>query len=213
MIRSQCAVLAAATIATTTLAASDVDPAHAFTWADNLGWLNWGTEHGVQHHGDHLSGLIWSEQAGWITTGNGNGPYNNTGGADTGINILPSGYLDGYAWGGNTGWINFGTEPFAGAAGARWDDAAGRLRGYAWSENHGWINLDDDTHFVAIVPPCPGDATGDGAVNFDDLNAILAAWALQSGDPGFNAGADLDNSGQIDFEDLNLVLAQWSTTC
>ncbi len=72
-----------------------------------------------------------------------------------------------------------------------------------WPET---IGLDIVT--IANLNPidCP-DITGDGAVNFDDLNAILNAWATS--DPTL----DIDSSGLVDFGDLNAVLGQWSAMC
>ena len=48
-----------------------------------------------------------------------------------------------------------------------------------------------------------GDVNRDGAVNFADLNVVLARWAL----PG--PGGDADGSGTVDFGDLNAVLNDW----
>ncbi|MCX6753441.1 MAG: hypothetical protein NTV03_00015, partial [Candidatus Nomurabacteria bacterium] len=45
-----------------------------------------------------------------------------------------------YAWGENTGWINFG----ASNSGVTITDS--KLTGYALSENFGWINLDNITN-------------------------------------------------------------------
>ena len=55
-------------------------------------------------------------------------------------------------------------------------------------------------------PTCPGDATGDGSIDFDDLNAVLAGW-------GGSGSGDVDNDGDVDFDDLNLVLAHWGEDC
>src|SRR6056297_637865 len=43
--------------------------------------------------------------------------------------------------------------------------------------------------------PCPGDLTGDGAVDSSDLAGLLAQW-------GQAGGADLDGSGVVDAGDL-----------
>lgn len=61
------------------------------------------------------------------------------------------------------------------------------------------------------VPACPGDASGDNAVDFSDLNAVLVAFG-QSGAPGFTP-ADLDGDGSVGFSDLNAVLALFGTSC
>ncbi|MCA9311929.1 MAG: hypothetical protein KDA21_12030 [Phycisphaerales bacterium] len=77
--------------------------------------------------------------------------------------------------------------------------------------------LDDGTlhevclHITYTLPPplCP-DTTGDGNVNFDDLNVILAQWGT--------AGPDGDvappgGNGVVDFDDLNAVLTSWGQSC
>ena len=67
--------------------------------------------------------------------------------------------------------------------------------------------------FSIVTPqPCPpgdcdGDVTGDNAVDFDDLNAVLGNWGTM------NPAGDANGDGNVDFEDLNLVLGAWATTC
>ncbi len=68
----------------------------------------------------------------------------------------------------------------------------------------------DDLRLVQTQPcpmTCTGDVTGDNMVNFDDLNAVLAAWGTS--DPS----GDADNSGTVDFDDLNIVLGAWGADC
>jgi len=50
---------------------------------------------------------------------------------------------------------------------------------------------------------CAADIDGNGAVDFDDLLRILAAWG-NSGGP-----EDIDGSGTVEFDDLLIVLAAW----
>ncbi|MCA9311065.1 MAG: hypothetical protein KDA21_07655, partial [Phycisphaerales bacterium] len=65
--------------------------------------------------------------------------------------------------------------------------------------------------FQQLAPlPCPGDTNGDGQVNFDDLNEVLAQWATMV-KPG--SGADVNGDGFVDFSDLNEVLANWGAAC
>lgn len=65
-----------------------------------------------------------------------------------------------------------------------------------------------DWHFGEEVGPmCPGDATGDGMVDFDDLNEVLGNWGTSGPD------GDVDESGTVDFDDLNEVLANWGAMC
>ncbi len=58
------------------------------------------------------------------------------------------------------------------------------------------------------VPTCPGDITGDGMTNVDDLNQILGAWNTNVGigDPRDLA----NNDGFINVDDLNVVLGAWN---
>ncbi|MCA9309982.1 MAG: hypothetical protein KDA21_02185 [Phycisphaerales bacterium] len=58
-----------------------------------------------------------------------------------------------------------------------------------------------------VIGSCFGDATGDGSIDFDDLNIVLIHW----GEPG--PEGDLDGSGLVDFDDLNIVLSSWGTGC
>jgi hypothetical protein len=189
------------------LAQSNIDPVLKYAWGENIGWTNWRDAEGggrgvnVNDAAGFLSGYIWGENVGWIHTGDGSGPYTNLDGADFGVNIGAGGVLDGYAWAENVGWINFGTEPFIGGQGARYDATLARFTGYAWGENIGWINLDDASSFVA-VSDCPADLTGSGAVDAADLAALIASW----GQPG---PADLDNSGAVGASDLAALIAAW----
>ena len=64
---------------------------------------------------------------------------------------------------------------------------------------------------VSSDAPCPGDATGDGVVNFADLNEVLASFG-QSGEPGTVPG-DLNADGVVNFSDLNEVLANFGAAC
>ena len=48
----------------------------------------------------------------------------------------------------------------------------------------------------------PGDTTGDGVVNDDDLSLLLANW-------GQAAGLDITGDGTVSDEDLSLLLANW----
>ncbi len=57
---------------------------------------------------------------------------------------------------------------------------------------------------------CPGDATGDGAVGFADLNQVLSQFG-QSVAPA--TGGDVDGDGLVNFTDLNIVLARFGAIC
>lgn len=70
------------------------------------------------------------------------------------LNLYPTGYgievnssaLTGYAWGENTGWVNFAPSQ-AGVL----NDGNGVLSGYAWGENTGWINFAPTQGGVSIL--------------------------------------------------------------
>lgn len=53
------------------------------------------------------------------------------------------------------------------------------------------------------APACPADVTGNGAVDVDDLLAVLAAWG--TGDPA----ADIVPDGIVNVDDLLVILASW----
>ncbi len=191
------------------LAQSTIDATLKHAWGENIGWTNWrdanSATQGVRVLANHLRGYIWAENVGWINVGQG-GPYTNTSGTTFGVNVNPAtGALTGLAWGENIGWINFDTSSL-GADRARFDTAAGRFRGWAWGENVGWINLNDATRFVASVPPCGGDANGDGIVNGADLSVVLSQFG-QAVTPG--AGADFNADGVVNGADLSVLLSQF----
>ena len=62
---------------------------------------------------------------------------------------------------------------------------------------------------LMVLGSCPGDASGDGVVNFDDLNIVLTEFASQGA--GFDG--DFDLSGVVDFVDLNTVLSSFGVDC
>ncbi|MFK7960316.1 MAG: DNRLRE domain-containing protein [Phycisphaerales bacterium] len=94
--------------------------------------------------------------------------------------------------------------------------------------NHGWIMVGDesddatakrfDTREIGVAslrprlrvsyvlppPSCPGDADGDGAVDFDDILAVLAGFGPCP--PGSCPG-DVDGDTEVSFADLLVVLA------
>ena len=65
------------------------------------------------------------------------------------------------------------------------------------------------TALVYTGVPCAGDINADGAINFNDLNTVLASFGQNgSGIPG-----DGDCNGTVNFNDLNTVLASFGTSC
>jgi len=55
------------------------------------------------------------------------------------------------------------------------------------------------------APPCPGDVTGNNAIDGIDLAAVLAAWG--GGKSQFDC--DIDDDGTVGGSDLAIVLAGW----
>jgi len=82
----------------------------------------------------------------------------------------------------------------------RYDTETGTLVDVVVSPGEGGVSLPT---FVLLIQACPGDVDGNGAVDFQDLLAILGAWG--------NAGGpeDVDGSGTVEFGDILAVLATW----
>ena len=53
------------------------------------------------------------------------------------------------------------------------------------------------------VDTAPGDVTGDGIVNVEDILAIIAVWGSN------DAAADINDDGIVDVSDLLIVIANW----
>lgn len=221
--------VASATLATTLLGASNIDPAHTFAWQENCGWLNWravgdgsslqhsrvleltGGAQGVRATATFLSGFAWAENIGWINLGNGTPPdgvhYVNDAGDSSsfGVNVDPeTGDLFGLAWGENVGWINFDTRTALGPhlQQAQLDLCENTLLGYAWGENIGWINLNDTTRFIALGPDCaPSDVACDGVIALVDY----ATFEEVLGGPDVPVDCpvfDADGDGDVDLRDF-----------
>jgi len=62
-----------------------------------------------------------------------------------------------------------------------------------------------------LSPACPGDANGDGLIDFDDIVEVLANW-LTSYAPGTGLG-DANHDGIVDFDDITSVLGNWGGLC
>jgi hypothetical protein len=89
--------------------------------------------------------------------------------------ILTPVSTDGYAWGENVGWINFGT------AGGNIHITSTGLTGYAWDSIYGWINL---------------NPTGSGVVNDGQGNLSGFAWSEGVGFIDFT-GVSINSSGKF----------------
>jgi hypothetical protein len=106
---------------------------------------------------DATGRYAWMENAGWqdYAPKHGGAIVHSDGAA---------GYLKGYVWGENVGWIKLGsgTGPYANTAADNYGvnlDAAGNLSGFAWSEACGWINF-NPTHGQATIDPATGSFDG-----------------------------------------------------
>jgi hypothetical protein len=63
------------------------------------------------------------------------------------------------------------------------------------------------------TPPCPGDVTGDGVRDLNDLSAMLSAYGASTGNPNYNAAADFDSNGTVDLNDLSFLLSVFGVAC
>ncbi len=63
---------------------------------------------------------------------------------------------------------------------------------------------------VAEDGPLCADVTGDGNVDLQDLNRVLAIFGNFV---PVGSAADINGDGQVNLQDLNLVLAQFGTSC
>jgi hypothetical protein len=88
---------------------------------------------------DPANKYAWSSHTGWEN-------FKPTHGGVTVVRAGANGYLTGYVWAENVGWIKLGagTGPYANTGAGDWGvnmDASGNLSGYAWSSHVGWINF------------------------------------------------------------------------
>jgi hypothetical protein len=70
----------------------------------------------------------------------------------------------------------------------------------AWDE-HGLSSSGPVWSFLTLLP---GDVDGDRDVDYDDYIAFVAAYGHSTGEPGFNAYADLDHDGLVSLVDYQL---------
>lgn len=130
------------------LAQSTIDPAKAFAYGADIGWISWkpnlpAPSGGAVVSERFLSGKIYSANCGWLDLGDGSPvnfqTYQNNSAADFGVNVGLDGALTGYAYGANIGYIQF--EQVQGRP--RINLLTGAFSGYAYGANIGWINLGD----------------------------------------------------------------------
>ncbi len=74
-----------------------------------------------------------------------------------------------------------------------------------WGSKHNHTIAWEENLLIDAQPPtCTGDVDGDGAVNVNDLLALLGAWGTSPGGPH-----DLDGSGTVNVADLLVLLGHW----
>jgi hypothetical protein len=102
------------------------------------------------------------------------------------------------------------------------DETASNFNAYADMDGDGTIDAADEALLEAITGtcpgecesapvPCPGDADGNGMVNFADITNVLANFnnVYPSGDgPG-----DANHNGVVNFADVTAVLANFGAPC
>jgi hypothetical protein len=66
------------------------------------------------------------------------------------------------------------------------------------------VPIDMDALVLDLEPSVPGDVTGDGVVDFNDVLALLSVWGPCPGCP-----EDLNGDGDVGFSDLVLLLSNY----
>lgn len=61
--------------------------------------------------------------------------------------------------------------------------------------------------------PCRYDLDASGSVDLSDLSALLAAFGLCTGDPGYELSVDLNRDGCVDLADLSELLSVFGLVC
>lgn len=98
---------------------------------------------------DRTLKFAWAENGGWQN-------WRSTYGGVTVVANGANGYLSGYAWGENIGWVKLGVGvgPYTNTDTNNYGvnmDAGGKLSGYAWSETCGWISFSNTHSQVTIA--------------------------------------------------------------
>ncbi len=178
-------------------AATTINTPNEYAYGANIGWLDarGNITNGAAVGQYFCTGCIWSANCGWISLGNGptNGwNYSNASATDWGVNHDCAGYLWGYAYGANIGWITF--EQSWGRP--RIDLLTGNLSGYAWSGNIGWISLSNVQAHVQTDAFASGpDSDGDGLPDPWELSRVGSLGILSGG------AHDQDGDGATDTEE------------
>ena len=58
--------------------------------------------------------------------------------------------------------------------------------------------------WIVVLASCPADVDGSGAVDIDDIFAVLSAWG-----PCDDCPEDVNDDGYVDIDDIFAVLANW----
>ena len=71
-----------------------------------------------------------------------------------------------------------------------------------------------DVYIVAAIPPCFGDANGDGIVDFSDITTVLGNWLKDyTNTPTGTGPGDANFDGVVNFSDITTVLGNWLRIC
>jgi len=80
----------------------------------------------------------------------------------------------------------------------------------------GYVNVNTSAEGMAVFgyaslvgPAMPGDANGDGAVDFGDVLYVIGSWGSCPPEPDACV-ADLDGDGAVGFSDVMLVIGNWT---
>lgn len=66
---------------------------------------------------------------------------------------------------------------------------------------------------LAVVPACPGDATGDGRVNFIDISAVMVDWGRSYLPMHATGSGDANGDAVVNFLDITTILQYWDQNC
>jgi predicted aspartyl protease len=76
----------------------------------------------------------------------------------------------------------------------------------------GMFLQDDPAIEYEPISRLPGDITGDGVVDLLDIDAFTNAWLTTTGNPNWNAQADMVSDGIINFPDFAVLAQNWRQT-
>jgi len=124
--------------------ATAIDSVSKYSYAENSGWLNWGTPEGAVDVGaTSLTGYVWGENIGWLSLNCSN--TSSCGTVNYSVTRDGSGNLAGYAWSENSGWVSFNCSNTSSCGSVNYlvsiDAASGDFSGYAYGENLGWVSF------------------------------------------------------------------------